>query len=92
MEIPQLLSTTKMVSVSASRASESNEWRASRQLAIVAAAHGMDDPKSVSKESSRLVLNIHFSYVEMNDSDGSKILGKDSMTALIEGLQKCYDK
>jgi hypothetical protein len=91
MEIPQLLSTTEMVSVSASRASESNERRASRQLAIVAAAHGMDDPKYVSKESSRLVLNILFSYVKMNDSDGSKMLGKDSMTALIQGLQKCYD-
>ena len=58
MEIPHLLFTTEMVSVSASRASESNERRASRPLAIVAAAHGMDDPKSVSKESSRLVLNI----------------------------------
>jgi hypothetical protein len=91
MKIPQLLSTTEMVSVSASRTSEFNERRTLRQLAIVAAAHGMDDPKSVSKESSRLVLNILFSYVKMNDSDGSKILGKDSMTALIQGLHKCYD-
>jgi hypothetical protein len=70
-----------MVSVSASRASECNERRAARQLAIVASAHGMDDPISVSKESSRLILNILFSCVKMNDKDGSKMLGKDSMTA-----------
>jgi hypothetical protein len=81
-----------MVSVSASRASECNERRAARQLAIVASEHGMDDPISVSKESSRLILNILFSYVQMDDKDGSKMQGKDSVTALIQGLQRCYDK
>ena len=31
------------------------------------------------------------SYVKMNDSDGSKTLDKDSITAHIQGLQKFYD-
>jgi hypothetical protein len=91
MALPELLSNSEMVSVSASRASECNERRASRLLTIAASTHGMDDPVTVSKASSRLILNILFSHVKMGDGDGSSMLGKDSMTALVQGMQRCYD-
>jgi hypothetical protein len=91
MALPELLSTSEMVSVSASRASECNERRASRLLTIAASTHGMGDPVTVSKESSRLILNILFSHVKMGDGDGTSMLGKDSMTALVQGMQRCYD-
>jgi hypothetical protein len=51
----------------------------------------MDDLKYVLREFTRLLLNICFSYVKMNVSNGLKTLGKESLTALIQGLQKSYD-
>jgi hypothetical protein len=84
-------STAEMVGVSASRASAANERRARCLLAIRASSMGANDPDEVSAQSSNFVLNILYSYVKMDHIDCEKILGKDAMGAMIQGLQMCYD-
>jgi hypothetical protein len=81
-----------MFSVATGRSSDANERRAAKILEIVAIQNGMKDPKEVTSKSSDLVLTILFDHVRMDSTDGSRILGKDSMGALIQGLQRVYDK
>jgi hypothetical protein len=45
-----------------------------------------------TKTSSDLVLTILFNHVKMDSTDGSHLLGKESMGALIQGLQRVYGK
>jgi hypothetical protein len=84
-------STAEMVGVSASRASAANERRAKSLLETRAGLMGTNDPDEVSEQSSNFVLNILYSYVKLDHPDGAKLLGKDSMGAMIQGLQMCYD-
>jgi hypothetical protein len=52
---------------------------------------GANDPVEVSEQSSNFVLKILFSYLKMDHPDGAKLLGQDSIGAMIQGLQMCYD-
>jgi hypothetical protein len=52
----------------------------------------MMDPLEVTPCSSDMLLTILFNHVKMDSTDGTGNLGKDSMGALIQGLQSVYDK
>jgi hypothetical protein len=74
-----------------SRASAANERREKFLLETLAGLMGANDPVDVSEQSSNFVLNILFSHVKKDHPDGAKLLGKDSIGAMIQGLQMCYD-
>jgi hypothetical protein len=87
-----LRSTAEMVTISTSRASAANERRARKHLEKMAQEHGTKDPEEVTAASSNFVLNILYSHMGMDGGEGSSLLGKDSMAALIQGLQMIYDR
>jgi hypothetical protein len=87
-----LRSTAEMVTISTSRASAANERRARKHLDRMAQEHGTRDPEEVTAASSKFVLNILFFHMGMGGGEGCNLLGKDSMAALIQGLQMIYDR
>jgi hypothetical protein len=52
----------------------------------------MLDPVAVTSQSSELVLTIRYNHVNMGTADGSRMLSKDSTSAMIQGLRRVYDK
>jgi hypothetical protein len=85
--------TAEMVSISTSRSSVANEARARKLLLPNARARGMEDPAHVSVDSSNLVLNLLYSYIGIDEVSGMKpLLSKDSMAAMMQGMQMVYDR
>ena len=85
-------SVPDMLGIALGKSSLINEKRAAKKLELAARANGMCDPVEVTSKSSELVLTILYNHVNMGSADGSRILSKDSMSALIQGLQIVYDK
>jgi hypothetical protein len=66
--------------------------RTAKTMGIAATANDMRDYVEVASESSVLVLTILCIHINMGTENGSRILSKDSINALIHGLQRFYDK
>jgi hypothetical protein len=81
-------SVPEMLYVALGKSSLINERRAAKTLEVAATENGMLDPVAVTSKSSELVLNILYNHVTMGTADGSRMLSKDSMSAMIQGLQK----
>jgi hypothetical protein len=81
-----------MFNVATGRSSDANERRAVKILESKVIQNGLCDPIEVTQKSSDLVLTKLFNHVKMYSTDGSHPLGKDSMGALIQGLQRVYGK
>jgi hypothetical protein len=81
-----------MFKVALGRTSDANERRAVKILETMAIQNGMRDPVEITPKWSDLVLTILFNHVKMDSTDDSRILGKYSMEALIQGLHRVYDK
>jgi hypothetical protein len=81
-----------MFSVATGRSSDANERRVAKIMEVVAIQNVMNDLSEVTSKSSDLVLTILFNNVKIDSTDGSRILGKDSMSALIQVLQLVYEK
>jgi hypothetical protein len=81
-----------MIGIALGKSSDANERRAARKLELAAMQNDMRDPFEVTPKSSDLVLTVLFDHVRMDSADGTHMLGKDSMGALIQGLQRVYDK
>jgi hypothetical protein len=92
MDSTGILRPADMFSVATGRSSNANERRAAKILEAAANQNGMTDPREVTPRSSDMLLTILFNHVKMGSTDGTRILGKDSMGALIQGLQRVYDK
>jgi hypothetical protein len=92
MESAGIRRPADMFNVATGRSSDANERRAVKILESMAIQNGLRDPVEVTPKSSDLVLTILFNHVKMDSTDGSRLLGKDYMGALIQGLQRVYDK
>jgi hypothetical protein len=69
-----------------------NERRAAKTFKFAATENGVLDHVVVTSKSSELVLTILYNHVNMGIADGNRMLSKDSMSAMIQGLQRVYDK
>jgi hypothetical protein len=58
----------------------------------MAQEHGTKDLEEVTAASSNFVLNILYSYTGMGGGEGCNFLRKDSMAALLQGLQMIFDR
>jgi hypothetical protein len=85
-------SVPDMLGVALGKSSLINERRAAKKLEFAATENGMLDPVVVTSKSSELVLTILYNHVNMGIADGNRMLSKDSMSAMIQGLQRVYDK
>jgi hypothetical protein len=85
-------SVPDMLGVALGKSSLINERRAAKKLEFAATENGMLDPVVVTSKSSELVLTILYNHVNMGIADGNRMLSKDSMSAMIQGLQSVYDK
>jgi hypothetical protein len=70
-----------------------NEAPARKSLVPNTRARGMEDPAHMSADSSNLVFNLLYSYIEIDEVSGMKpLLSKDSMAAMMQGMQMAYDR
>jgi len=78
-----------LLGVARSKASEANKKRASRLLAEFAELVGAEDPKKVTVESSKLVLNLLNNYCKIGTPGA---LSDDTVGALVQGLRAVYEE
>jgi hypothetical protein len=81
-----------MLGVAQGKLSLINERRVAKKLEFAATENGMLDPVVVTPKSSELVLTILHNHVNMGIADGNRMLSKDSMSAMIQGLLRVYDR
>lgn len=89
-----LLSESHIVSRALSESTVKKTRQARKLLVKEAREHGMNDPQAVSKDSSKLVLNVLYTYSGLSRYESIRdpkfLKGKDAVRGIIAGLRWVY--